>query len=331
MLSVDMKNRRGGILTKYISWTKERIEGLVNLWNQELNESFPMSRKLFEQNSFQDENICYRASRIAVDSDDKVIGFIVAKKWQEQLSVEMRKETGWIQVLLVNHTYRNQGIGDELLRHAESTLKSAGMREVLLGKDPWHYYPGIPQQFNDVARWFEGKGYEAYGEEYDLINHYDGHKKNSLPTVDNAMFSILDPKDKEDFLDFLHRCFPGRWEYEALHYFQKGGTGREFVVLKKNDKIIGFSRINDAKSPFIAQNVYWAPLFDKELGGIGPLGIDANERKQGYGVAVVEAAITFLRGRDINNIVIDWTGLVDFYKKMGYDVWKGYYSYKKNL
>ena len=183
----------------------------------------------------------------------------------------------------------------------------------------------------DVAIWFESRGYEAFGEEYDLINHYGNDESKSLPTADNAAFSILDLKDKEDFLGFLNRCFPGRWEYEAMHYFQKGGTGREFVVLKKNDKIIGFSRINDSQSPFIAQNVYWAPLFDQELGGIGPLGIDANERKQGYGIAVVEAAIAYLRNRDIDKIVIDWTGLVDFYKKMGYDVWKGYHSYKKDL
>lgn len=291
---------------KYVSWNVEKLDDLVSLWNQELNEGFPMSKELFEQNSFRDENICYVASRIAVDSDDKVIGFIVAKKWQGQLNVEMKKETGWIQVLLVDHGYRNQGIGAELLKHAESILISAGMKEVLLGKDPWHYFPGIPEQFTDVAKWFESKGYEDFGEEYDLINHYDSCESKSIPTANHAMFSILDPKDKENFLDFLHRCFPGRWEYEALRYFQKGGTGREFVVLKKNDKIIGFSRINDGQSPYIAQNVNWAPLFDKELGGIGPLGIDANERKQGYGIAIVEAAIAYLRNRDIESIVIEW-------------------------
>ena len=39
-----------------------------------------------------------------------------------------------------------------------------------------------------------------------------------------------------------------------------------------------------ANSPFIAQNVYWSPLFEEEVGGIGPLGIDAEEQKQGYGL-----------------------------------------------
>lgn len=28
-----------------------------------------------------------------------------------------------------------------------------------------------------------------------------------------------------------------------MHYFQKGGTGREFVVLRKADQIVGFAEL----------------------------------------------------------------------------------------
>lgn len=316
---------------KFIPWNIERLEDLVNLWNQELKANYPMRKELFEQNSFQDENVCYQGSRMAIDHHDKIIGFIIVKKWQETLAVEMSNETGWVQALLVDKNYRNQGIGSKLLAHAEAILKDSGVKQILLGRDPWHYFPGIPKEYKDVATWFKARGYENYGSEHDLISTYDHLQDPSLPPVEAAAFSILKEEDKEDFLDFLHRCFPGRWEYEAIHYFKKGGTGREFIVLKKNHKIIGFSRINDAQSPFIAQNVYWAPLFDEELGGVGPLGVDANERKKGYGIAIVEAAIIYLRKRNINKIAIDWTGLVDFYGKLGYDIWKSYDSYKKEL
>lgn len=81
----------------------------------------------------------------------------------------------------------------------------------------------------------------------------------------------------------------------------------------------------------IAQNVYWAPIFAEPLGGIGPLGIDQNERGNGYGLAVVQAGIYFLRTRNIKRIAIDWTGLVDFYGKLDYQVWKGYQKYSKQL
>ncbi len=314
---------------KLIAWHVERLDELVNLWNTELGSEFPMRKELFEQNSFHDENVCQEASRIAVDEQDRVIGFIVGKRWQEELSVPMKEKTGWIQVILVHHEYRDQGVGTALLRHAEEALHSAGMHEILLGKDPWHYFPGVPSQSKET--WFEERGYQAFGKEYDMLCRYGDEDTKVLPSLDNVEFSLLNLEDRELFLAFLHRCFPGRWEYEALHYFQRGGTGREFVVLKKENKIIGFSRINDASSPLIAQNVYWAPLFNRELGGIGPLGVDSTERGSGYGIAVVEAARAFLRSRNIKNIVIDWTGLVDFYRKLDYEVWKGYTSYRKLL
>lgn len=315
----------------YKQWDSARLPEIVELWNKELNDAFPMTEKLFKQNSFEDENVCYKGSRIAMTEDDQVVGFIVAKKWQENLSIDLGESIGWIQVLLVDRQFRNQGIGSTLLSVAESELVSSGKKRILLGRDPWHYFPGIPKEYDHVKSWFEHKGFKAVGTEFDLINDYSKAEKEVLPSPNDAIFSLLTLEDKDAFLAFLNRCFPGRWEYEAIHYFKNGGTGREFVILKKNDEIIGFSRINDGQSPLIAQNVYWSPLFKEELGGVGPLGVDAKERKQGYGLATVEAAIYFLRDRNINKIVIDWTGLVDFYKKLGYETWKAYNSYQKEI
>lgn len=314
---------------KSLAWQLDRLDELVSLWNLELGRDFPMRKELFKQNSFQDENVCYEASRIMVDEQDRIIGFVVAKRWQESLEVPMKDKTGWIQVIVVHHEYRNKGIGSNLLRHAEESLQLAGMQEILLGKDPWHYFPGVPLE--SCEGWFDKRGYHSFGKEFDLLCKYDGEGAKELPSLPHVEFSLLKHEDKDAFLGFLHRCFPGRWEYEALHYFQKGGDGREFAVLKKENKIIGFSRINDSTSPLIAQNVYWAPLFSEELGGVGPLGVDSNERGNGYGLAIVQAAIAFLRNRDVKNIIIDWTGLVDFYRKLDYEVWKGYTSYRKEL
>ncbi len=89
--------------------------------------------------------------------------------------------------------------------------------------------------------------------------------------------------------------------------------------------------MNDRHSPFIAQNVYWAPLFDGDLGGVGPLGIDSAERNKGYGLKIVEAGIATLRNRGSNHIVIDWTRLIEFYGKLGFNVWKVYQKYTKTL
>ncbi len=329
--SMNIIKMKGQLIMKLVNWSDERIDALVLLWNQEIGSEFPMRKELFNQNSFKDKNICKQASAIAVDDNNHVVGFIVAKRYQEKLDVGIGEKIGWIQVLLVKQGQRNQGIGSTLLANAESQLKKAGVNQILLGRDPWHYFPGIPEGWKETQSWFERKGYENNGTEHDMIRKYRNRDEIEKPNIEGAEWSILELKDKELFLEFLHRCFPGRWEYEAIHYFQQGGTGREFAILKKEQKIIGFCRMNDVKSNLIAQNVYWAPLFKEALGGIGPLGVDEKERGQGYGLAVVEAGIYFLRRRGISRIVIDWTGLVAFYNKLGYDIWKTYAAYKKEM
>ncbi|MUV39022.1 Beta-N-acetylhexosaminidase [Lentibacillus sp. JNUCC-1] len=316
---------------KIAKWNDAYFDDLVKLWNQELADEFPMRKALFEQNSFKDKNISWEGSAVALDNFEQVIGFIAAKQWQEELAVDMPATTGWIQVLLVDQEHRNRGVGTQLLKHAESVLQSHGAREILLGRDPWHYFPGVPNDYSDTKDWFEKKGYQAYANEYDLLQHYGKNEPITHPEFPEADVSLLKQSEKEAFLAFLNRCFPGRWEYEAIKYFEQGGTGREFVILKKAGNIIGFCRVNDPDAPLIAQNTYWAPLFEGDLGGVGPLGVDASERGQGYGLAIVEAGIAELRRRGIQDIVIDWTGLVDFYKKLGYDIWKSYVSYKKPL
>jgi len=315
---------------EYRSWNIDRLEELVGLWNREIGRDFPMSLDLFKQNSFDDCNVYTEGSLIAVNEENQVVGFVVAKRWRDEIDVGISKETGWIQVLLVDRNYRNQGIGKKLLQHAEQKLKESGMNHIWLGKDTWHYFPGIPSQYGETARWFEKFGYIHSTKEYDLDCHFEEHEIE-VPLKQGVTHSLLQLVEKEEFLSFLHRCFPGRWEYEAIQYFQKGGQGREFVILKKNDRIIGFCRINDSKSPVIAQNVYWAPLYQQELGGIGPLGIDSAERKNGYGLYIVEAAVSYLHKRHIHSMLIDWTGLVTFYNKLGFEVCKSYHSYFKKI
>ena len=317
----------------FVPLEKSQLSELVNLWNKHLKDDFPMTEELFEQNSLKDDNVCKKSSQVVLNKQGEIVAFVIAKRWQEKLDVAMSATTGWIQALLVDESVRHQGIGTHLLSHAEEHLIAAGAEQILLGRDPYHYFPGIPSEYDKTANWFEKKGFVHQGTEYDLMRTYasDDEETKVIPQMNSVEFSLLDMEDKDEFLAFLNRCFPGRWEYEAIHYFQKGGTGREFVVLKRGSKVIGFCRINDAHSPFIAQNVYWAPLFAEELGGAGPLGVDANERGQGFGLGIVEAGIAFLRQRGIRHIVIDWTGLVDFYKKLGYTPWKNYESYKKTV
>src|SRR5699024_6601621 len=84
-----------------------------------------MRRALFLQNRFHDINVYYEGSQLAVDNDGRVIRFIIAKKWQDSLDVNMPTKTGWIQALVVDEKYQGQQIGSMLLRHAENSIKES--------------------------------------------------------------------------------------------------------------------------------------------------------------------------------------------------------------
>lgn len=312
-----------------IAWNQGKMPELVELWNQEVGTEYPMRKALFAQNSFADPNVLYENSYIALDDSNRVIGFIVSKRWQDDKYIEVAPHKGWIQAILVDSNYRKQGIGMQLLIKVETGFRELGMKEIQFGGDPFHYFPGIPNEYVETQTWAEKHGYEKGPNAYDLINYMQ--KKYLMPKDETVEISLLEKEEQEELIDFFNRCFPGRWTYEAIKYFEMEGKGREFVVMKKHGKIIGFCRINDSASPFIAQNVYWAPLFEEEIGGIGPLGIDSAEQKQGYGLAIVQAAVAILQSRNMRTIVIDWTSFIDFYGKLDFQPWKSYATYSKKI
>lgn len=307
------------------------VTDIVDFWNRNIGAEFPMTIELFRQNTINDEFVCQKSSGIITNEYGNIIGLIIAKKDLKNKVTKSEKKTGWVQFILVDKDVRKQGVGSKLLEHVEMNFKKYGIREVFLGRDPHHYFPGIPAEYQEVIDWFETKSYKDNGTEYDLINRYQKNNEIKIPSINNVTFSLLDNYDHKEMLSFMRKEFPGRWTFELNEYLKIGGQGREFVVIKEDDKIIGFCRINDKDSPIIASNIYWSSLIDQDLGGVGPLGIAAEKRGLGYGIAIVEAGIAFLRKRDIKTIVIDWTGLVDFYKKLNYEPWKKYVSYSKEI
>lgn len=300
---------------------------ITDLWNREIGNDFPMQEVLWERNTFEDMNLIEEGS-VAFTEDGKLIGFIVAKSFQELSEAELQNDIGWIQCLLVKKEMRGQGLGGRMLKHAEECLEQRGIKEIRLGRDPWHYFPGIPVEYEEAVQWFGRKGYSRESIESDLVRLVEGAAPyDSVNSTEH--FRVLEQRDLPELLDFLKAAFPGRWHYEALHYLETGASGREFMGLYIEGKLKGFCRINDSDSPVIAQNVYWSRLFDGELAGIGPLGVDRTVRGKAYGLDLVKAAANELMARGSAAIVIDWTGLTAFYEKLGFTVWKQYRAMSK--
>lgn len=313
---------------------EKHADGALALWNEELGAIYPMRPRLLRQNMLEDTRLLREGSWVALDpKTGAVIGIIVSKAvLGDDDRFGLRGDIGWIQTLLVASSSRGQGSGGELLRRSEAALRQSGVSRVVLGNDLHRrLFPGIPGELEETKRWFERRGFAHLEDVFDLMKTYEADESAVMPDTGAATARLAVPSDREALTAFMTRCFPGTWDLQHRDYWAQGGSGREYVLLEREGAIIGFCRINDAKSPLLAQNIYWAPLFEQALGGIGPLGIDEAYRGHRYGISIVEAAICLLRRRGITRIVIDTTPFVDFYGKLGYRTWKSYAKFDKSL
>ncbi|KIL49540.1 GNAT family N-acetyltransferase [Jeotgalibacillus soli] len=308
------------------------VNVVVSLWNSNLGESFPMREALWEQNTSHEINLLQDASLGAFQKDE-LVGFVAAKLLKDPLSAEMNSTIAWIQALLVDKHHRNEMIGSELLLYAEAELKKKDINEIQLGRDVYHYFPGVPANDKNTISWFEHKGYQQETIVTDLTKNVFNQSLYKLHNEKNEQleFRVLTENDLISLLAFLKTVFPGRWHYEAEAYVQATGNGRDFIGLFKDGQLKGFCRINDGKFSIIPQNIYWSPLLKGSLGGIGPLGISPEIRGQQVGLDLVKSAANELMKRKMDHIVIDWTELVPFYEKLGFKPWKKYVTMSKKL
>jgi len=64
---------------------------------------------------------------------------------------------------------------------------------------------------------------------------------------------------------------------------------------------------------------------------LGPIGIADNCRGKGYGIYLMVNIIQYFQQKGYKHMVIDWTDLVDYYKKIGFEPWIKYIMLKKKI
>ncbi|TDQ38716.1 GNAT family N-acetyltransferase [Aureibacillus halotolerans] len=303
----------------------EEMDKWIAFWNNVHGSDYPMREALFRQNTLEDPNWLPSASRAAF-VDEELAGIVTVKYWQEGEAIPSYQQTGWIQWLAVAPKWRRQGIGSALLRHAEAELQKAGATSIAIGRDPGDFFPGVPSEYKETATWLEKHAYQSQGQAFDLAKVVPPITAENKPSV-----RPLKPEEAPALLAFLDREFPGRWAYEARRYFKAGGSGAAYLVLVENDDIVAFARTNQPATSIIGQNVYWAPLFDGPLGGIGPLGVAKSARGKGYGRQIIGEAVTYMEQLGLKHLVIDWTAHEGLYEKWGFVPYKHYEMYGKEL
>lgn len=129
----------------------------------------------------------------------------------------------------------------------------------------------------------------------------------------------------------MEKYFPERWYFEAENIGRIPGGIEDYWLLRSDEDLLGFTRINTFKSSYLGPNINWCFKWQEDSLGLGPIGIADNYRGKGYGIYLMINIIQYFRQKGYRHMVIDWTDLIDYYKKIGFELWIKYIMLEKKL
>lgn len=321
---------------RLVPYRPSRVRQVLTIWNAALGERFPLAAELFLQNGVHDPHAGPEACWLAtVPRHPDAVGFCLAKIVREPLGSDgWLPHQGWVSLLAVHPAYQRRGIGTALLARAERYLRTHSRTTIVLGADPNHFLPGVPADEGAVA-FFRAAGYDFAGEAYDLRLTLSPPiaraREPMLPAAGGVTIRPLEPPDMPGLMTFLDESFPGRWRYTIGRVLAQGGSIGDIMGVVSAGRVIGFGQLFHPGSGWIGPSIAWTRGLGRRAGGIGPMGLAPRFRGRGLGLALLAQSVRHLTQLGVEEIVVDWTGLLDFYGRLGFSVWRRYRQGGKHL
>lgn len=317
-------------LTSFDPTDSTQIDTIATLWNESCADELPLSARFVMYNVMQ--LVGYQQAGQLAMVDGEIVGavFVRSEDSGTDNSVERSIATGWIELLVVHSLYRGQGIGTLLLEWAEGWLSVQGCQQVQLGGSLRPFFPGLPEELDSVT-FFQQHGYQEYNRVWDLAANLATYQSpESLRAIDGVV-RPLQPSDVTLLDTFLAREFPGRW-HTTLQWARQNPTQRlaDYMILWTERGIDGFCRLTFADSPTPIERYYPYSL-PRPWGQLGTVGVAADQRGHGFGLAIVDAGLRRLHNNGVNGCIIDWTTIVDFYGKFGFQKHREYVQLSRPL
>lgn len=290
------------------------------LWQRTLGHRWPLPYEIFHAVTVA--NPVYQSGdHFVAVSDGEIVGWIGT-----QLRPQLPSPQGHLLLLLVAPAYQRQGIGSMLHAHALSSLQERGAARIQLGGGYYYLWQGVPTSLPGAWSFFQACGWEEVERSFDLVRDMSGY---STPT---GVYERLHPtitlgqataSDADAILAFEEQHFP-QWLRHYQRVLQHHGYADVVVAKEEHQKIVGTSFVKDPHAAWWDYELRWMSLLGQETGGVGPLGVAESYRQQGIGLALAARVTELVHERGLKKSYIDWTWLVDWYGKLGYQVWQEY-------
>jgi len=306
-----------------IPFTSSHHADAIRIWNAASHPDYPINERFLGYNVIPATGETIEG-RVAI-CNDALVGFVLACAVQDGA-------LGWVSAIAVHPSVQRQGVGSELLTRAESWLKERGCKRIRIGGNLRPFLPGLPYAMRNNVKFFEKQGYQASTSqpyEYDIARSLKDYQSIYLKPA-HADLNPMNAGDEHLLLDFLHREYPGRWEFEAQEFVKNGGRASDYLLLRVNGEVQGFCRLtlSDSERPI---ERFYPQRLPKPWGQYGPLGLSKAVRGQGLGGYLIDAAAIHMQSLGVDGCVIDWTSLVELYGKFGFNIYNQYMSLFKMI
>ncbi|WP_155120449.1 GNAT family N-acetyltransferase [Haloprofundus marisrubri] len=312
---------------------KSVCEG-IDCWNQ-THPSFAIDDRLVSQNVFAPyDNLDVTAW--GAFENDSLLASAICKRLSAPVPSYLDTNAGWISLFVVDeHTENRDEIARSLLAKAEEDLTQQGVTHLRVGGDPQQFLAGLPSrdiEFELYRRVIEEAGYTSETVVTDLHREIADFDAESFRISVDASLSVKRVRrDPTELLSFLSEEFPGRWQYEAENICRVPGGSTDYWLLEYQDKTVGFARTNTVGSAYRGGNVNWASAFEGSVCGLGPLGIHSDYRGRGWGLWMLATILSRFQNMGYTHALIDWTELVEYYGKLGFEPWLDYTVFTKEV
>ena len=302
---------------------------LTRLWNATCGPEFTATERLFAYN-LRPTTGGVQGGRLVYHNHDPM-GFVLVSALPDVPPELYPVTPGWIDAIIVAPESQRMGLGTQLLIWAEQWLLGHGVGRIFVAGSLRPFKPGVPTSYRHTYTLLTHRGYADDGETWDVARDLGaGPSLTRYPPADLAPIHPARPKDREPLRAFLGRTFPGRWRFEVEEFLREGGRLADILILEHNGRVEGFCWITREDSLRPLGRFYMHSL-PKPWGQLGPIGISDAVRGQGWGGRLLQAGLTHLADLGVRGCVIDWTTLLAFYAKFGFEPYHHYHLLVKNI